>query len=135
MVSLYDLQTATINAENQDDESASLSDVFRTIRQTLRAEWETLMAFFKSCHAFGEDIAFLNESMGKESFEDCLNFLQELGEASAELVDRAEGLRKTIDIPIILFSQKQDDFLDLFKASSVPLQRRLETSTPDSKLA
>ena len=128
MASLYDLQTATINAQNR--ESSPPSNVFRTVRQTLRAEWETLLAFFKNCHAFGEDITFLKESMGKESPEDCLHFLQELGEASAELVDTAKGLRTTINTPVILFSQKQDDFLDLFNASFVPHERRLELASP-----
>jgi hypothetical protein len=128
--SLYDLQTAAINAKGR--QSVSLSKVFQNIKRPLRAEWETLMVFFKNCHAFGDDVAFLKESIATETPQDCLDFLQDMGEASAELLKTAERLLETINTPILLFNQQRGAFLDLFgKAKPNPQQRRLETNNAD----
>jgi len=73
MVSLYNLQTSLINAHGRNATS-SPQQLISQIRRRLKELWEVIRAFLQMSHAFGGDVIVLQESLGKESADDCMEF-------------------------------------------------------------
>jgi len=51
-----------------------------------------IRAFLQMSHAFGGDVIVLQESLGKESADDCMEFLIEISTTSIQLLERSETL-------------------------------------------
>jgi hypothetical protein len=91
MASLYSLQISLINVHGGSS-THSLRDDFSQTRQSLKHSWEDIRAFLQKSHAFGGDVVMLNDSLRKESVEDCTEFLIEMATTSTQLLDWSKTL-------------------------------------------
>lgn len=130
MASLYDLQTALINAQGRY--SSELSADFSKIKTPLMDDWKDILAFLQRCSTFGGDIATLNESLQTERSADCAQFLVEtiqlaktLHEESHSLLSNSEERSKTLAIYAPNFGQqlKNPFFTRPLEASSIDLDQ------------
>jgi hypothetical protein len=95
MDALYRSQVALINVyEDQPSTTLPLGEVFKGIRSRLRSSWEEIRAYIQSCHAYGEDVVLLQESLSVESAEDCVEFLTEMNDKAKGLQAEAKRLKE-----------------------------------------
>lgn len=90
MASLYDLQTALINAHGRY--SSGLSADFSNIKTPLMNDWKDILAFLQRCSTFGGDIATLNESLQTERPAECAQFLGETSQLAKTLLKVSQSL-------------------------------------------
>ncbi|KAJ7284654.1 hypothetical protein C8J57DRAFT_1217060 [Mycena rebaudengoi] len=86
MVSLHASQTASLNAGHRTS--------FTTLRTSLKAEWDTVIAYLQKCYDFCEDAALLIR-LEQEPEETYLSLLEELARASEQLSREGEDLVQT----------------------------------------
>jgi len=91
MVSLYDLQTSLINAHG-DNTTPGPHQLISKMRRKLKMLWESIRAFLQKAHSFGGDVIMLQESLEKESADDCMEFLVEMKTISTQLLEWAKVL-------------------------------------------
>ena len=91
MVSLYNLQISLINAHGQNTMS-NPHQLITQIRPRFKKLWEDIRAFLQMNYAIGGDIITLQESLGTESAEDCMEFLIEIGGKSTQLLELSSTL-------------------------------------------
>jgi hypothetical protein len=92
MVSLYNLQTSLINAHGWHGIPPSPKQLISKIRPKFKNLWEDIRAFLQMSHGFGGDLIILQESLGRESEADCMEFLIAIGAKSTQLFELAETL-------------------------------------------
>jgi hypothetical protein len=91
MASLYSLQTSLINAHGGNP-APSPHERISKIRRRLKQWWEVIRAFLQKTHAFGGNVIMLQESLGKESAEDCMEFLVEMATTLTQLLEWSKTL-------------------------------------------
>lgn len=127
MASLYDLQTALINARGRY--SSGLSADFSNIKNPLMDDWKDILAFLQKCNTFRGDIATLNESLQTEKPAECAQFLFETSQLAKELLEVSQSLLSN--------SEERTKTLERFAANFVQrlknpvITRPLEDSSID----
>jgi hypothetical protein len=94
MASMYNLQTSLINAQGGQNGTITpnSNQLISQIRPRFKKLWEDIRAFLQTSHTFGGDIIILQESLGRESEDDCMEFLIAIGTKSTRLLESSEKL-------------------------------------------
>jgi len=90
MTGLFKLQTALVNVPGEG--LPELHQEVDFIRQTFRYTWEHIKIFFQKCHSFGSDVSKLKESLGTESANDCMEFLDDMSGVAVDLLAQTQEL-------------------------------------------
>ena len=91
MANVYNLQTSLINAHTGNP-APGPHQLISKIRPRLKELWEVIRAFLQKTHAFGGDVIMLQDSLNKESAEDCMEFLIEMTTTSNQLLEWSKTL-------------------------------------------
>lgn len=90
MVSLYNIQLATINANGEN--LPRHSERYREIRTNLKEQWEAIIDLLKKCHSFGADVKLLTVHMATASKEELEELLEEMADKVKACAMMALGL-------------------------------------------
>ncbi|CCA73655.1 hypothetical protein PIIN_07608 [Serendipita indica DSM 11827] len=110
MKSLYDLQTATINANGENNPRHA--ERYKRVRAELRAHWEHITSLLNKCRSFGADVHLLHASVTTASKDDIRELLEEMLAKCRQDVDIAEQLMARHDNVLGLYAQYRDRFRD-----------------------
>lgn len=93
MTTLYNLQTALLNAVEQNGTSNPLLDEIQKIRINFKSEWENIIAFLQHCHGYTEDYLSLCEFATTRSDSECWALLSDVVMGAKRISDEAESAK------------------------------------------
>jgi len=108
MASLYDLETAIINANGEIIPLES--EVFRSIRAALKLQWEDVVALLGKCRIFGCNVEHLRARHGSATYKDIVNFLKNMSSLCAECIITVEDLITNHERVILPYRKHEDNF-------------------------
>lgn len=117
MKSLYDLQTATINASGEL--SPSNSEGYGHIRRKLKEQWESTVSLLKKCHSFGADVELLRENIASPRKEDIVDILKDMRGCCGKSAMTAAQLAGAHDGIVLIFVQYREGFIHQLRSPRV----------------
>lgn len=113
MASLYDLQTATINANGEIIPHES--EIFQHIKAALKLEWEAITTLLKKCHSYGCDVERLRDRHGLASRRNIINVLKDMSSTCRECTVVVKTLTENHKKVILPYRKQEDTFKDQLK--------------------
>ena len=137
MKGLYDLQTATINANGENPPSDLES--FERIRTPLKEQWEAIAQLFRKCLSLGNDIGLLQEHGSSAEKGDIVTILEDIATKGQQCAQIALQLANGHDAVLEPYSSQQERFRQqLEHPKAKPDARQLEpmvSQKPSTKRA
>ena len=106
MKNLYDLQTATINANGGEPRHAT----YKKIRTMLKEQWEAITTLLKKCRSFGADVQLLRTSLPTASKDDIGDLLEEMQAKCSQYAKIAAELTAGHDGVVAVYFHYRDRF-------------------------
>lgn len=108
MVSLYNLEVATINANGENPPRHS--ERYKEIRVKLKEQWEAIIGVLKKCHSFGADVVLLKQHMASASKEDLEDLIQEMAAKCKRCMNTTEQLANGHSSVVAVYFQHEPRF-------------------------
>jgi hypothetical protein len=108
MASLYDLQTAIINANGEIIPHES--HIFQQIRAALKVKWEDVVTLLKQCHSFGCDVERLRAAHSSATHWEIINFLKNMSKTCRECVMSVKYLTANHEKVIFPYKKNEEAF-------------------------
>lgn len=108
MASLYDLQTATIDANGGIIPHES--EIFQHIRAALKLHWEDIVALLNKCRSFGCDVERLRARHSSATDRNIIKFLKDMSSTCKECTIAVKILRVNHEKVILPYRKHENDF-------------------------
>lgn len=90
MDSLYKFQGSLLGSNNAENDR--IREVFMSLRQEIKKQWEDLRAYLHRCHAFAADVFMLSKVLGDTKVLERKEVLTDMVESAEELQNLSKVL-------------------------------------------